>query len=608
MKKSVMLYLSTIGATVAFHNVFNFMEQPGTLLNLSSPNNCLIRMTEIVQRPYAAETAQLLSEQGMPAVLARIYAARGIASHSQLDTGLNQLLPFTQLKNAEEMAGLLADAIAAKRKLMIVADYDADGATACAVGIRGLRALGALVEFIVPNRFEYGYGLTPEIVHLAAQFKPDIIITVDNGIASVEGVAEAKKLGIAVLVTDHHLPGDLLPDALCIVNPNQPGCAFPSKNLAGVGVMFYVLLALRAELRDRGAFADKPEPNLGNLLDLVALGTVADVVKLDENNRILVQQGLLRMRAGRACAGVNALLHVAKKLPAQASAYEMGFIVGPRLNAAGRLEDMALGIQCLLTDDAVEAEEIAAKLDSLNHERRSIEADMQQAALAALEHIDPTNGYSLALFNETWHQGVIGILASRLKDKFHRPVIAFARAQNGEIKGSGRSIPGLHLRDALDLVAKRHPHLLQKFGGHAMAAGLSLQEKHFAEFKSAFEQVAESLLTPADLTRIMETDGALKREDYSVEMARSLEQQVWGQGFPQPLFDGVFKVDSQRIVGEKHLKLKLSAATGAFDAIHFFSTEAMPSSIRAVYSLNINEYNGKVTLQLIVRHWQAIEN
>jgi single-stranded-DNA-specific exonuclease len=562
-------------------------------------------MTEIVQRPYATATTQQLTDSGMPALLARIYAARGIASSSQLDTGLSRLLPFTQLKNAQQMACLLADAIAANRKLLIVADYDADGATACAVGMRGLRALGAQVDFIVPNRFEYGYGLTPEIVRLAALSSPDIIVTVDNGIASVEGVAEARRLGIEVLVTDHHLPGDSLPHALCIVNPNQPGCTFPSKNLAGVGVMFYVLLALRAELRARGAFAVKLEPNLGNLLDLVALGTVADVVKLDENNRILVQQGLLRIRAGRACAGITALLQVARKLPEQASAYEMGFIVGPRLNAAGRLEDMGLGIQCLLTDDAAEADDIAARLDSLNQERRSIEADMQQAALDALENIDPTDGYSLALFDESWHQGVIGILASRLKDRFHRPVIAFARAQNGEIKGSGRSIPGLHLRDALDLVSKRHPHLLQKFGGHAMAAGLSLREEHFAEFQSAFEAVSQGLLTPADLTKILETDGALNAAEFSVEMARSLEQQVWGQGFPQPLFDGVFKVESQRVVGEKHLKLKLSSSAGAFEAIHFFCADPMPASIRAVYSLGINDYNGKVNLQLIVRHWQA---
>ncbi|MGV8933961.1 MAG: single-stranded-DNA-specific exonuclease RecJ [Gallionellaceae bacterium] len=540
-------------------------------------------MTQIIQRHYAADAVQNLSDSGMPALLARIYAARGIHDSVQLDTGLARLLPFTQLKNAQEMACLLADAIAARRKLLIVADYDADGATACAVGLRGLRAFGAQVEFIVPNRFEYGYGLTPEIVRLAAQSSPDIIVTVDNGIASVDGVAEAKKLGIEVLVTDHHLPGDTLPDALCIVNPNQPGCIFPSKNLAGVGVMFYVLLALRAELRTRAAFTEKPEPNLGNLLDIVALGTVADVVKLDENNRILVQQGLLRMRAGRACAGINALLKLAKKSPAQISTYELGFIVGPRLNAAGRLEDMGLGIQCLLTDNATEAEQIAARLDALNHERRSIEADMQQAALVSLENIDPSEGYSLALFDETWHQGVIGILASRLKDKFHRPVIAFARAQDGEIKGSGRSIPGLHLRDALDLVSKRHPHLLKKFGGHAMAAGLSLDEADYPAFQNAFEEVAKSLLTPADLTRTLETDGALERDEYSVEMARKLEQQVWGQGFPQPLFDDIFKVESQRVVGEKHLKLKLSNIAGAFDAIHFFFADEMPARIQPQY-------------------------
>jgi single-stranded-DNA-specific exonuclease len=564
-------------------------------------------MTQLIQRSYPDNAAQQLARAGFAPLLARIYAARGICNTAQLDTGLNNLLPFTQLKNAQAMAVLLADAIAARKKLLIVADYDADGATACAVGLRGLRAFGAQVDFIVPNRFEYGYGLTPEIVRLAATLSPDIIVTVDNGIASVEGVAEADKLGIEVLVTDHHLPGDTLPDARCIVNPNQPGCTFPSKNLAGVGVMFYVLLALRAELRTRGAFAEKTEPNLGNLLDLVALGTVADVVKLDENNRILVQQGLLRMRAGRACAGITALLQQAKKSPAQASAYELGFIVGPRLNAAGRLEDMSLGIQCLLTDDPTIATELAARLDALNQERRGIEAEMQQAALAALENINPTDAYSLALFDESWHQGVIGILASRLKDRFHRPVIALARAQNGELKGSGRSIPGLHLRDALDLVSKKHPHLLQKFGGHAMAAGLSLREEHLAEFQSAFEAVAQSLLTPTDLTRVLETDGELAQQDFSVEMARSLEQQVWGQGFPQPLFDGVFQVDSQRVVGEKHLKLKLSSKAGAFDAIHFFCADPMPASIRAVYSLGINEYNGRTSLQLIVRHWQAVE-
>ncbi|MBI1175254.1 MAG: single-stranded-DNA-specific exonuclease RecJ [Sideroxydans sp.] len=564
-------------------------------------------MPQIVTRSYLQHAAQTLAEAGIPPVLARIYAARGIHDQTQLQAEASRLLPFRQLKNAQQMASLLADAIAQNKKLLVVADYDADGATACAVALRGLRAFGAHVDFIVPNRFEYGYGLTPEIVHLAAQSKPDILITVDNGIASVDGVAEANRLGMQVLVTDHHLPGDALPDALCIVNPNQPGCDFPSKNLAGVGVMFYVLLALRAELRTRGAYAAAPEPNLATLLDLVALGTVADVVKLDDNNRILVHQGLQRIRAGRGCAGINALLQIARKSPAQASSFEMGFIVGPRLNAAGRLEDMSLGIRCLLTENAEEAAQLAAQLDELNRERRSIEGEMQEAALAVLEHADPADNFSLALFDESWHQGVIGILASRLKDKFHRPVIAFARASNGELKGSGRSIAGLHLRDALDLLSKRHPHLLQKFGGHAMAAGVSIRAQHFGEFQAAFEAVAQELLSPADLTQTIATDGALDRADFSLELAQALERQVWGQGFPQPLFEGDFSVQSQRIVGEKHLKLKLTAAHAAFDAIHFFSTEPMPASIHAVYSLGINEYNGSVSLQLIVRHWQAAE-
>ncbi len=560
-------------------------------------------MSKITRRPYPADTAATLAASGISPLLARIYAARGIADIGQLDTDIRRLLPFALLKNAETMAGLLADAIADKKKILIVADYDADGATACAVAMRGLGALGARVDFIVPNRFEYGYGLTPEIVRLAKRSDPDMILTVDNGIASVEGVAEAHRLGMQVLVTDHHLPGDALPQAECIVNPSQPGCAFPSKHLAGVGVMFYVLMALRAGMRARGAFADKTEPNLGNLLDLVALGTVADVVKLDDNNRILVQQGLQRIRAGRSCPGIQALLRVARRPAAQASAYELGFIVGPRLNAAGRLEDMSLGIRCLLTDDATEADELAARLDALNHERRSIEADMQDTALAALDDFDPADGYSLSLFNEDWHQGVIGILASRLKDKFHRPVIAFARAQTGELKGSGRSIAGLHLRDALDLVSKRRPHLILKFGGHAMAAGLSIREEHLGEFKQAFEAAARELLDADALVKTISTDGALAADEFSLGIARDLQRQVWGQGFPEPLFEGDFRVQAQRVVGEKHLKLKLSSSAGSFDAIRFFSAESAPDSMHAVYSLSVNEYNGSETLQLIVRHW-----
>jgi single-stranded-DNA-specific exonuclease len=588
-------------------------------------------MTEITPRNFPAQAAQYLRDSGYSPALAKIFAARGITDNKQLDTTFAELLPFDALANAREMAVLLADAIAAKKKLMVIADYDADGATACAVAVRGLRAFGAQIDFIVPNRFEYGYGLTPEIVQLAAKQSPNTLITVDNGIASVEGVAEANRLGMQVLVTDHHLPGDTLPDAACIVNPNQPGCSFSSKNLAGVGVMFYVLLALRAELRARGAFSLSPspspakgrgEPNLATLLDLVALGTVADVVKLDQNNRILVQQGLQRIRAGRACAGINALLQVAKKDPARVSSQDLGFTVGPRLNAAGRLDDMSMGIDCLLTDDAATALQIAAKLDALNRERRSIETGMQDSALAALESIDPSDNYSLTLFDDTWHQGVIGILASRLKDKFHRPTIAFARANDtpargtpvgapllrsdpsaGEIKGSGRSISGLHLRDALDLVSKRYPSLIRKFGGHAAAAGLSIAEADFENFVSAFEQVCSEQLSANDLAQRIETDGALEPADMNLDVARLLDEQVWGQGFPAPQFSDTFIVQNQRVVGEKHLKLRLGAKGKSIDAILFGHNEMLPEQIHAVYSLSVNDYNGSASLQFIIRHW-----
>jgi single-stranded-DNA-specific exonuclease len=562
-------------------------------------------MTEITSRGIPAAALQRLLDSGYSPAMAKVFAARGITDSKQLDTTFAGLLPFDNLKNAGEMARLLADAIAVRKKIVVIADYDADGATACAVAVRGLRTFGAQIDFIVPNRFEYGYGLTPEIVRLAAKQSPDILITVDNGIASVEGVDEANRLGMQVLITDHHLPGDTLPDAACIVNPNQTGCGFPSKNLAGVGVMFYVLLALRAELRTRGAFIDKPEPRLAELLDLVALGTVADVVKLDHNNRILVQQGLQRIRDGRACAGINALLQVAKKNPARASSQDLGFTVGPRLNAAGRLDDMSLGIDCLLTDDSASALQIAAKLDALNRQRRRIEGDMQENALASLDHIVPKDNFALTLFNETWHQGVIGILASRLKDKFHRPTIAFARSNNAEIKGSGRSIAGLHLRDALDLVSKRHPALIKKFGGHAAAAGLSIAETDFDKFVTAFEQVSSELLSDNDLAQRIETDGALEISEMDLDVARSLDEQVWGQGFPAPQFNDDFVVQNQRVVGEKHLKLRLNKEGKLTEAILFGHNEPLPDRIHAVYSMNVNEYNGTQSVQLIVRHWRA---
>ena len=564
-------------------------------------------MTEITPRNIPETSLRTLLDSGYSPVLAKVFAARGIIETRQLDTSLAGLLPFDNLKNAGKMACLLADAIAAQKKLMVIADYDADGATACAVAVRGLRAFGAHIDFIVPNRFEYGYGLTPEIVRLAVQSHPDILITVDNGIASVEGVAEANRLGMKVLVTDHHLPGDTLPDAACIVNPNQPGCTFSSKNLAGVGVMFYVLLALRAELRSRGQMTEGEGRKLIELLDLVALGTVADVVKLDQNNRILVQQGLLRIRAGRACLGISALLQAAKKDTARVSSTDLGFTVGPRLNAAGRLDDMGLGINCLLTNDAATAMQIAAKLDAMNRERRGIETDMQNSALSSLDTLDPADSFSLVLFDENWHLGVVGILASRLKDRFHRPTIAFARASNGEIKGSGRSIAGLHLRDALYLVSKRHPALINKFGGHAAAAGLSIAEAGFDEFVAAFEKVSSELLNASDLAQRIETDGALDTDEINLEVARLLDEQVWGQGFPAPQFSDDFVVRNQRVVGEKHLKLRLELKGKLIEAILFGHNEPLPEKIHAVYSLSVNEYNGNQNLQLIVRHWRDVQ-
>jgi single-stranded-DNA-specific exonuclease len=564
-------------------------------------------MTRLAVRPYSVRNAALLSQQGLHPVLARLLVARGVSDVKELSTGLNALIPPQALLQIDDAALFLADAIEAEQKLLVVADYDCDGATACAVAVRGLRSMGAQVDYLVPNRFEYGYGLTPEIVALAAQSKsPDIIITVDNGIASVEGVAAAQELGIEVVVTDHHLPGDHLPAAAVIVNPNQPHCNFPSKNLAGVGVMFYVLMALRAELRLRGHFEAQNQPRLDKLLDLVALGTVADVVKLDANNRVLVAQGLQRIRTGHACAGINALFRVAGKETRQVKAIDLGFTVGPRLNAAGRLADMSLGIECLLTDDLGRAAEIASQLDNINRERRSIESEMQEAAMQTLENINPQASATLCLFNEQWHQGVIGIVASRLKEKYFRPTITFAPAGNGMIKGSGRSIPGFHLRDALDLVSKRAPHLIDKFGGHAMAAGLSLQEKDFEEFLTTFEQVGKEWLTSIQLEHVLETDGELDISDFNLDFISLLETQVWGQGFAPPIFNNQFQVLNQKILKEKHLKLFLEKDGQQFDAIWFNRTEELPRKIQAAYRLDANEYNGRTKVQLLLEYAEAV--
>lgn len=571
-------------------------------------------MTVIKQRTPAQTAAEYLQQAGLPPLMARLFAARGVADIGQVSVNLSDLLPPHSLTNNQKMAKLLADAIQAGKKLLVIGDYDADGATATAVAVKGLRAFGADVGFLVPNRFEYGYGLTPEIVALAATQQPDVIITVDNGIASVEGVAAANALGMQVLITDHHLPGQETPQAACIINPNQYGCSFASKNLAGVGVMFYALLALRAEFRERGIYAQKPEPNLTELLDLVALGTVADLVKLDENNRILVEQGLRRIRAGACCQGITALLKVAGREPAKATAQDLGFYVGPRLNAAGRLDDMTLGIQCLLAGSETEATKIAHELNALNLQRRSIEADMQDSANIVLDALEIENQYAISMFDPDWHQGVIGILASRIKEQHHRPVIAFADAGDGLIKGSGRSIPGLHLRDALDLLSKHQPNLILKFGGHAMAAGLTIKGDDFERFKHSFEAVVRSLLTEADLESVLEVDGSLTMQELTYQTAQLLERQVWGQGFAPPLFFDEFEVLNQRVLADKHLKLTLKPLNGAsepvryaaaVDAIYFNNTDLPANRIQAAYQLQTNDYNGSRKVQLNLRYVTA---
>ena len=529
------------------------------------------------------------------------------ARPDDLDCDLSALIPPAALKNADAAAALLADHIASGKRLMIVADYDCDGATACAVGLRALAALGAQVDYFVPNRFETGYGLSPQVVDLVAPARPDLIITVDNGIASFDGIARARALGIATLVTDHHLPADALPDAACIVDPHQPGCTFPSKAIAGVGVMFYVMLALRAELRRRGAFAARAEPNLADLLDLVALGTVADVVRLDHNNRVLVTQGLKRMRAGRLQPGVAALFGVAGRDARRARAFDLGFALGPRVNAAGRLADMRLGIEALATADYGRALNIAQDLDRLNRERREVEESMRRDADAALAGIDVGDATSLVLYDARWHQGVVGLLAGRLKDRHHRPAIALAPAGDGELRGSGRSIPGLHLRDALDLVSKRAPGLLVRFGGHAAAAGLTLRADDVDRFRAVFDAAVREMVDPAALGRTVETDGSLERGYASLDVARMLADEVWGQGFPQPLFADEFAVESQRLVGERHLRMRLARDGARYDAIMFRRTEPVPARVKAAYALGIDEWNGTETLSLRVEAVDAAQ-
>ena len=550
---------------------------------------------------------------GLNPVLRRVYAARSIQSADDLDYSLKQLLPLATLGGLTEAVDLLEAAIKGNKRIVVVGDFDADGATSSALCLRALRMMGAGdVHYLVPNRFEYGYGLTPEIVDVAAELKPDLVVTVDNGVSSVDGVAAAKQHGIQVLVTDHHLPGETLPDAAAIVNPNLKDDTFPSKNLAGVGVAFYVMLALRARLREQDWFAQQniADPKLAQLLDLVALGTVADVVPLDRNNRILVQQGIQRIRAGHCVPGIRALLEVGGRKPNRIVATDLGFVAGPRLNAAGRMEDMSVGIECLLADNETTARELAGRLDELNRDRREVETDMQEQALAAIKtmKLDEKNlPVGLCLFEPDWHQGVIGILAARIKERFHRPVIAFARSGEGQLKGSARSVSGFHIRDALDAVATQNPGLIPGFGGHAMAAGLSLDESNYADFAKAFDKEVSRHLSQDDLAGVVYSDGELSGAELSLDTAQQLrDASPWGQGFPEPVFEGNFDVLSHRIVGQRHMKMMLRPLGGEMeiDAIAF-NTPELPEPCRQLhmaYRLDVNEYRGRVTPQLIIEY------
>lgn len=559
---------------------------------------------------------------GMPAVLSAIYQHRNISTPEELNTELAALLPYHSLKGIEQAAGVIAHAIMTRQRILIVGDFDADGATSVTLMMRALSAMGADdAGYLVPNRFEYGYGLTPEIVDVAKALNPQLIITVDNGISSIEGVAAAKAMGIQVVVTDHHLAGEQLPDADAIVNPNQPGCEFPSKAACGCAVAFYVMCAVRQQLKALNWFAQRALPSMAEYLDLLALATIADVVPLDRNNRIMVEQGLRRIRAGHCSAGIRALLQIAGKQPHTLVGSDLGFAIGPRLNAAGRLDDMATGIECLLCDDPQRALDMARQLDELNADRKLIEKDMQNQALLMLENMPEEHNerWGVCIYQSDWHQGVIGILASRIKDKKHRPVIAFADANPDDpdchdLKGSARSIKGLHIRDALDLVAKRRPEVLSRFGGHAMAAGLVIEKKHLAEFQRLFDAVCHELMNEGSLQQVILSDGELQAEDFNLNLAQTLRYAgPWGQGFSEPVFDGEFVIVNQRLVGGNHLKLTVKP-TGSdqlldgicFNIDHKCWPDLSVQQVHLAYQLDVNEFRGQQNVQLLVRHIEKI--
>lgn len=573
---------------------------------LSPPQqNPIVR--RFVRRDCPEAARQALLAAGQSGLMARLLAARGVGQAQELDLALKGLLPPDTLDANARAASFLADAMARKARILVVGDYDCDGATGVATGVLGLRALGAHADYLVPNRFEHGYGLTPDIVDLALKHprlgQPDVLITVDNGVASFEGVAHARQHGLLVIVTDHHLPGEQLPDADVIVNPNLRGCRFGSRNLAGVGVMFYLLMALRAELRTRGAFVSSPEPALGELLDLVALGTVADVVRLDRNNRILVQAGLQRIRKGLARPGILALLAVAGREARTAHARDLGFTLGPRINAAGRLADISLGVDCLMAQDATQAHELATRLDAINRDRREIEAEMNEQALEVVGEPDPGQR-SVVAFSPDWHQGVIGLLASRLKERFARPVLALARDdQNpGVLRGSGRSIEGVHLRDLLDRVDRILPGAIIKFGGHAMAAGLSLHEARLEDFRQALDRAIGELCDPDCFDPVLACDGGLRSEELNAQTVREIQDQVWGSGFPAPLFVDAFEVRHQRLLDKGHLKLELVLHGRSVSAIWFGRRQLLEGPAWLAYEIQSDDWRGGDAIQLLVRH------